>query len=889
MAGVKLGSMEIVLGLDLKNFSRQMKGIRRKFGRLSGQLKMAGRDLTQALTLPLAAIGVGATKLAVDWETSFANVHKTVKGTESEMAELSAGLRKMSTELPMTAGGLASIAEEAGRLGIEQRNIISFTETIVKLAETSTMMAEEAAVSLARFANITQLPQKNIDRLATSLTVLGSEFATSETQIMEMGLRIAATGKLIGLSEADILGLSAAMTAVGIQAEMGGTAMSKVLIGISQAASEGGKKLDTMAAIAGMAADTFKQKFETDAAGAVTVLVKGLGKLDKAQAFKAVDALGFSADRTMRMLLTLAGSGDLLTKTLDRSATAWAENTALNELAAKRFGTTGAMLTVLKNRFVDLGRQLGESLIPALKGLMQAFEGFIPTIKGWIDSFTALSTSTKTTIIALTAVLAAIGPLLIGLGMLSGSLAAVASMMTLVSAHPIVAMITVVAALVVGIVGYNVVAAKMSAITGTIGDKMRESEQSIKDYQAQIKKLTRIEEIHQEIRENEIKQAAELVKSQNQFSAITGKQKMTPFYKALARSIRELRSELGVLEDSEVGLIQSTRFLTKAEAEWGIQDIKTQRLIDETEEKVKNLRKAYGMAGREVEFYNAVLAEEMVLQKELIRIAKDDPTELNANALKNSRLRYNELTTILAEFTAGQIDAGEAGQKLTDILEQQRKKAGETKTAWEEWKDTIGKTMEDATAFVNDFTFNVMQRFTDGIGDAFAQVLIEGKSFGEMMQSLWKDIAKMIISRLISIAAQMVIFSLIQKHTGLTGAKDTISNKAGETYAAGFASVMAALPFPLNIAMAPVVGAGQAALMTAAALGLTGLAQGGIISSPQLVLAGEAGPEAIVPLDRLGSFGGGGQVINLHIDGELITQEVVHGMPAFIDARLGGI
>ena len=51
----------------------------------------------------------------------------------------------------------------------------------------------------------------------------------------------------------------------------------------------------------------------------------------------------------------------------------------------------------------------------------------------------------------------------------------------------------------------------------------------------------------------------------------------------------------------------------------------------------------------------------------------------------------------------------------------------------------------------------------------------------------------------------------------------------------------------------------------------------------------EAGPEAIIPLDRLGQFGGGGQVINLHVDGELLTQEVVKGMPAFIDARLGGI
>jgi len=149
--------------------------------------------------------------------------------------------------------------------------------------------------------------------------------------------------------------------------------------------------------------------------------------------------------------------------------------------------------------------------------------------------------------------------------------------------------------------------------------------------------------------------------------------------------------------------------------------------------------------------------------------------------------------------------------------------------------------------------------------------------------------AKMVISRLVSIGAQLLIFGAIQKMVNKQGAQATISAKAGETFAATFASVMSAVPFPLNVALAPVMAAGQAAVMTAGALGLIQMAEGGIISQPQLVLAGEAGPEAIVPLDRLGEFGGGGQTINLHVDGELIAQEAVKGMPAFIDARLGGI
>ena len=42
------------------------------------------------------------------------------------------------------------------------------------------------------------------------------------------------------------------------------------------------------------------------------------------------------------------------------------------------------------------------------------------------------------------------------------------------------------------------------------------------------------------------------------------------------------------------------------------------------------------------------------------------------------------------------------------------------------------------------------------------------------------------------------------------------------------------------------------------------LANGGIVTKPTLGLVGEAGPEAIIPLSKLGSFGGG---VNITITG----------------------
>lgn len=44
------------------------------------------------------------------------------------------------------------------------------------------------------------------------------------------------------------------------------------------------------------------------------------------------------------------------------------------------------------------------------------------------------------------------------------------------------------------------------------------------------------------------------------------------------------------------------------------------------------------------------------------------------------------------------------------------------------------------------------------------------------------------------------------------------------------------------------------------------LAQGGIVTSPTLAMVGEAGPEAVIPLDRLGAMGGGNNV-TIYVNG----------------------
>lgn len=132
----------------------------------------------------------------------------------------------MSTEVAASTTDIAEVMAMAGQLGIENEHLVEFTRTMIDLGNSTDVVASEAATMLARFANITQMDQSQFDRLGAALVDLGNNYATTESEIVNLSMRLAAAGHQIGLTEPQILGFATALSSVGVKAEMGGSAFS---------------------------------------------------------------------------------------------------------------------------------------------------------------------------------------------------------------------------------------------------------------------------------------------------------------------------------------------------------------------------------------------------------------------------------------------------------------------------------------------------------------------------------------------------------------------------------------------------------------------------------------------------------------------------------------
>ena len=144
---------------QLKNTGKSIEEFGTKVENVGSKIEGAGKKVS-AFSVATGTALTACAKSAIDFEDAFAGVEKTVDGTEEQMAELKQGIRDIAKEIPSSTTEISAVAEAAGQLGIKTEDILSFTRVMIDLGNSTNLSAEEAASSLAKFANVTKMSQK---------------------------------------------------------------------------------------------------------------------------------------------------------------------------------------------------------------------------------------------------------------------------------------------------------------------------------------------------------------------------------------------------------------------------------------------------------------------------------------------------------------------------------------------------------------------------------------------------------------------------------------------------------------------------------------------------------------------------------------------------------
>ena len=400
----------------------------------------------------------------IDYEDAFTSVKKTVEGTDEQYEAIYEGIKKMATETASTKEEIAAVASVVGQMGVAADDVLDFTKTMVMLGDAAdSVSATDAAMSLSKLFAVLGEDKSNIQNAGSAITDMGNNLETTEAQIIDMATRLAATGSIVGLSTDQVLGISAALSVVGIEAEAGGSAISKLLKKIEVAtkgydknsktidktgmslrelelmqsnnflgflkladglemtttelsnAMKGVKSLNQYAEVAGMTAEDFTQLYGTNAVAALSAFISGLRTMDGdgQSAVTTLQEMGLTEVRLSNAVLALANSDDVLTKATEMSSQAWQENTALSEEANKKYGDTKSQVHQMKESYDNLKIELMETLLPVLQDLI----GVVKDIVAW---FSNLDEDTKENIARFVVFTATIGPLITTIGSLIG-------------------------------------------------------------------------------------------------------------------------------------------------------------------------------------------------------------------------------------------------------------------------------------------------------------------------------------------------------------------------------------------------------------------------------------------------------------------------------------
>lgn len=359
----------------LKGMQRQLKGFKKEFASLLLGAAGAGTAVLGALALPV--------KSAIALESKMADVRKVVDGLDTPEAfkAMTEQVRDLSTELPMSAEGIAEIVAAGGQAGIARDELMQFTDDAVKMGVAFDTTAEESGQMMAQWRTAFKLTQGEVAGLADKINYLGNTGPASAKKISDVVTRIGPLGSVAGVASGEIAAMGATIAGMGVESEIAATGIKNFMLSLTarDSATKSQKKVLRSLRISPkkLAADMQK-----DARGAMLHVLDSLAKVPKEKQAAVLKAL--FGKESLGAIAPLLTNLDLLRTNFNRVADAQQYGGSMQKEYAARAATTENQLLLLQNQINAISSTLGETFLPSLNEGIKEMKPFLEEVRTFV-------------------------------------------------------------------------------------------------------------------------------------------------------------------------------------------------------------------------------------------------------------------------------------------------------------------------------------------------------------------------------------------------------------------------------------------------------------------------------------------------------------------------
>lgn len=295
----------------------------------------------------------GVIRANIEFEQGLIGVGKTTDLAGAQLESLGDEIIALSTRIPVGTRELLTIGQAAGQLGVKGAdNILKFTETVARLGTASDLSGDVAATALARILNVTREQTGTVDVLASVIVRLGNNVAATEAEIADHATNVAQATAVYEIGSARAAGFAATLAELGVESQLAGTTIGQTFRALDKAIREGGESLELLQRLTGLSREELAAGFREDPTGVVQAYLRGLGQVVEqgGSAASVLEKFQLANERSLKVLPVLAQNHERLARNIGLAADEAANVTALTIESERAFDSLGSRLGVLRNR-----------------------------------------------------------------------------------------------------------------------------------------------------------------------------------------------------------------------------------------------------------------------------------------------------------------------------------------------------------------------------------------------------------------------------------------------------------------------------------------------------------------------------------------------------------